>query len=705
VLRTDEEKIEASKTPSVMKALEALSALQEEAKHISDEFLGHIWIMREVDPGFKALTDLDEKGRLPYAGPCGGNSLADIEKAYLPDHFLNADDYAPGRSAFYATVFAQKIEAQMATLDAMDAEQKKTIWDLTFIDAARAVAEELVKEYLCVGTRYAGHSDRNALVRLLEKIKSMQLFGRHARAAVGVIASGCRAGVDADVLREFLSALAADSALDPMLDVDGDNTLSYGELCEAVKPSMAIFNKIIATKRVFRAVSRIVGDAYLALGRGLSAMEEDFEAFIAAATGSMIERGGTNVALLGCLPKKDPRRCEGVPLSRAAFRLMRDDAFSEMEPSGYGLDEFEKAYEKVKGRLAREVFADDDELLRRLAAVDALVRKHGVQVLAAADAEAHEGKENVAPLTYNDMHAGTFARALSAMAGQKGAEKRAEMFAEYFSGNASQKVIRAVETWLNGMGWRTPEEHRALSMGGRTPEEHRALSMGGRTPEEHRALSMGGRTPEEHRALVLAGRTPEEHNVLSALGRKRKAREEHRAMGGRTPEEHGVLVALGKRKAAAEPGARRVTRFTSGKGDPPRVLGAVAFIALGVPLICVECHTKETGQWYSSKADPDKAVCQSCFYRQVCRASHSLASIVCILSALPVFVTDASVMFLHSSAPPAATAPNAGSPVRTRRQMYKSRVTAGAWLCSEVLATKKRPPTASAPRARRAWTR
>jgi hypothetical protein len=63
---------------------------------------------------------------------------------------------------------------------------------------------------------------------------------------------------------------------------------------------------------------------------------------------------------------------------------------------------------------------------------------------------------------------------------------------------------------------------------------------------------------------------------------------------------------------------------------------------------------------------PPKPVCKICYESQVRRAYHSLASIVCILSALPVFVADASVMFLHSSPLPAATAFAARSPVRTR---------------------------------------
>ena len=113
-------------------------------------------------------------------------------------------------------------------------------------------------------------------------------------------------------------------------------------------------------------------------------------------------------------------------------------------------------------------------------------------------------------------------------------------------------------------------------------------------------------------------------------------------------------------------GGRRGRRFTGTKKDPTTVTGAARFIAMGVPLICSDCDAEETCQWNGSKADPNKPVCYPCYYRQVRRASNSLASIVCILSALPVFVTDAYIMFLHSSPPPVGTAPAAGSPVRTR---------------------------------------
>jgi hypothetical protein len=569
VLRTNKEKTEASKNPSVTKALKILRALQKENVSLSDEFLGHIWAMREVDAGFKALTDL-RNGRLPYAGPCGGNSLDDIEKAHLPGHFLGVAEYAPGRTAFYATVIAQKIEAQMATLDVVEAADGK-ITDHTFVKSARAVAKELV-ECVFVGTRYAGHSDRNALVRLLEKMQSMQLFGRHARAAVGVIASERRAEVDADVYRDFVTALAADGDDaddddDEEEDDDGDNTLSYEELYAAVQSRLGVFNKIIGTKRVFAAVSHVFGDAYLALGRSLSAMEADFEASIAAATGSMIERGGTNVAPPGCLPKSDPRRSKTMPLARGVFRLMMDDAFEEMRRRGNGVDTFEEAYVDVLGRKAKTVFAEDPELLRRLVALATLVEKDGVGVLAEADAKALEEK---AP-TYDDMDAGTFARGLCAMAVRKGAETRARQFAEYFSGDASPEVIKAVENQLNGMGGRTRLEHSA-------------------------SIKLGLDAERKRRAAAPVAAT-----------------------------ESGSVGVRATR--------RRGRRFTGAKKDPTTVKGAARFIAMGVPLICIDCDAEETSQWLGSKADRNKPVCTKCYNSQVRRASHSLAS-TCVFSAL-----------------------------------------------------------------------
>ena len=69
--------------------------------------------------------------------------------------------------------------------------------------------------------------------------------------------------------------------------------------------NFAISDKVFATKHFVAAVARIGGKAYGARGLKLSDIEDDFEALVAATTGSMIANGGTNVAFLGCLPKTD----------------------------------------------------------------------------------------------------------------------------------------------------------------------------------------------------------------------------------------------------------------------------------------------------------------------------------------------------------------------------------------------------------------
>ena len=151
-----------------------------------------------------------------------------------------------------------------------------------------------------------------------------------------------------------------------------------------------------------------------------------------------------------------------------------------------------------------------------------------------------------------------------------------------------------------------------------------------------------------------------------------------RATAGGVQQLVGSINDARKRRAAAPVAAtesgsvgvratrRRGKRFTGAKKDPTTVRGAARFIAMGVPLICIDCDAEETSYWCGSKADANKPVCKTCYTSQVRRAYHSLASIVCILSALPVFIADAYVMFLHSSPPPAATAFAARSPVRTR---------------------------------------
>ena len=120
-------------------------------------------------------------------------------------------------------------------------------------------------------------------------------------------------------------------------------------------------------------------------------------------------------------------------------------------------------------------------------------------------------------------------------------------------------------------------------------------------------------------------------------------------------------------------------------------------------MVCSGCDTEETSRWSSSKVDPEKPVCMVCYNSQVRLAFRSLTSTVRILSALPGFVTDTYTMYLHRSPPLAATAPTARSPVLTRAGCSSrgSRTAPGS---AGSAGAKKRPPTGSAPRARRAWT-
>lgn len=134
-------------------------------------------------------------------------------------------------------------------------------------------------------------------------------------------------------------------------------------------------------------------------------------------------------------------------------------------------------------------------------------------MLARADETRYKALGGVTP-TYDNMDAGTFARAIAAEDGRKGASKVQQMnrqrIADYRDPDVEQpkSVVKKVESMLNGMGGRTLDEHAALSMGG----------IGGRTLDEHTALCMGERTVDEHAALCLGERTLDEHAAASARG-------------------------------------------------------------------------------------------------------------------------------------------------------------------------------------------
>ena len=467
IIRSDRDWEEANNDP--FEALKILRAMQRETPHLSDEFIACVWVFMQdgVFPECKTVTKLDDTNNLPFAKPRGGKSLADAVKNQLPEGFYDASDFAQEEGVFYVHAPVQSCEAMNAAVDAMKLEKDT---DEIFFDNSRPNADKLLANDLTFGaTLYSGQSDRDADVRLAEKARSTQLFGRHLRAAVCV-----------NIPSELGVAVDADGDDDQLPDSDpeaSDDNVSYEDLIDAVASRMAVLNKVFATKRFFAAVARVACEAYSAHNRGFSAMEEDFEAMIAAVTGSMIERGGTNVALLGCLPGKEQTRFESMSPARRAFCWMKDDAFIEMQRGGCDVDTFEDAYTEVKGRLAETVFAKSHELLGRLEALAADVEKNGVAgVLAAADAKAFEG---AAPPTYHNMDAGTFARALAAESGRKGAATKAQMCADVDNGIASPEVVRSVENMRNGMGWRTPDEHYAAALaGGGTPKTPAGTTCG-----------------------------------------------------------------------------------------------------------------------------------------------------------------------------------------------------------------------------------
>ena len=469
IIRSDRDREEANNDP--FEALKILRAMQRETPHLSDEFIACVWVFMQdgVFPEFKTVTNLDDTNNLPFAKPRGGKTLAGAVKNQLPEGFYDASDFAQEEGVFYVQVPVQSCEAMNAAIDAMKLEKDT---DEIFFDNSRLNADELLANDLTFGaTLYSGQSERDADVRLAEKARSAQLFGRHLRATVCV-----------NIPSELGVAVDADGDDDQLPDSDpeaSDDNVSYEDLIAAVASRMTVLNKVFATKRFFAAVARVTCEAYSARNWGFSAMEEDFEAMIAAVTGSMIERGGTNVALLGCSPGKEQTRIESMTPARRAFCWMKDDAFIEMQRRGCDVDTFEKAYADVQGRLAETVFAKSHELLGRLEALAADVEKGGVAgFLAAADAMAFED-EGADPPTYHNMDAGTFARALAAEAGRKGAASKAQMFADVDNGIASPEVVRSVENMRNGMGGRTPDEHYAASVAaGGTPKTPAGTTCG-----------------------------------------------------------------------------------------------------------------------------------------------------------------------------------------------------------------------------------
>ena len=94
------------------------------------------------------------------------------------------------------------------------------------------------------------------------------------------------------------------------------------------------------------------------------------------------------------------------------------------------------------------------------------------QVLASADAELLKKKQNAALPTFDDMNAGTFARALASAAGRKGGRVITQMVADFRNPAITQpkQIAEKTKKILGGMGGHTDDAHtKACVAGGGSP--------------------------------------------------------------------------------------------------------------------------------------------------------------------------------------------------------------------------------------------
>lgn len=112
------------------KALAILRAIQERVPGVSDHSLHIIWRLRQ--PGicdeFRALSELDDNGELPYGSFRGADSLEASASVFLSDGFLNFEDYSDG--GIYVSAFAAEcgvhVDVVEVALDAFEADSKAT---------------------------------------------------------------------------------------------------------------------------------------------------------------------------------------------------------------------------------------------------------------------------------------------------------------------------------------------------------------------------------------------------------------------------------------------------------------------------------------------------------------------------------------------------------------------------------------------------
>ena len=399
------------------KALAILRAIQERVPGVSDHSLHIIWRLRQ--PGicdeFRALSELDDNGELPYGSFRGADSLEASASVFLSDGFLNFEDYSDG--GIYVSAFAAEcgvhVDVVEVALDAFEADSKATqctatqATDAIFIKAVRKgveAARRMGRKRVAIFP-YAGIVDGDGRVhkdRYEEKVLSEQLFGRFGR--------------------QLVRAAGGD-----------DESMSEKDLIAAVEKKMVVHNRVFMSRRLLTALAMEGGAVYRRAGKGITAVEQDVEGIATALIGGMIETGGLNVAYTGSQAKRFPGRSEVLNDAHFAVRFMRDVAFADA--AGGDAAAFEKAYKLVKKLLAKELFSREERMMQRLAATSVLLKEEGLATLAKADAKAF--RKRPCP-TYDTIDAGTFSRALAAENGRKGGSATAKLIRDYFDPEVEQ---------------------------------------------------------------------------------------------------------------------------------------------------------------------------------------------------------------------------------------------------------------------------
>ena len=399
------------------KALAILRAIQERVPGVSDHSLHIIWRLRQ--PGicdeFRALSELDDNGELPYGSFRGADSLEASASVFLSDGFLNFEDYSDG--GIYVSAFAAEcgvhVDVVEVALDAFEADSKATqctatqATDAIFIKAVRKgveAARRMGRKRVAIFP-YAGIVDGDGRVhkdRYEEKVLSEQLFGRFGR--------------------QLVRAAGGD-----------DESMSEKDLIAAVEKKMVVHNRVFMSRRLLTALAMEGGAVYRRAGKGITAVEQDVEGIATALIGGMIETGGLNVAYTGSQAKRFLGRSEVLNDAHFAVRFMRDVAFADA--AGGDAAAFEKAYKLVKKLLAKELFSREERMMQRLAATSVLLKEEGLATLAKADAKAF--RKRPCP-TYDTIDAGTFSRALAAENGRKGGSATAKLIRDYFDPEVEQ---------------------------------------------------------------------------------------------------------------------------------------------------------------------------------------------------------------------------------------------------------------------------